>query len=90
MLVVMSLMWSVSFPPSGHSHRLVRANVMFDSFSQICSPTDGARLAQSKRVNLLVVTVFTDTEKNRCKRGRMEETEVCKHTSYANREEAEQ
>lgn len=42
-------------PPSGHSHHLVRAKVMSDGFPQISSPTDGTRLIESKRVNLLVV-----------------------------------
>lgn len=34
----LSLMWPVSFPLSGHSHRLVRTEVMSDSFSYILPP----------------------------------------------------
>lgn len=52
----LSLMWPVSFPLSGHSHRLVRAKVMSDSFSRTSSRIDWACPAQSKHVNLLVVT----------------------------------
>lgn len=73
-----SLMWPVSFFLSGHSHHFVRAKVMFDSFSQISSPTDGVCLAQSKRMNLLVVTAFTVTWKRTMAEG-WEGTEVCNH-----------
>lgn len=54
----LSLMWPVSFPLSGHSHRLVRAKVMFDSFSHTSTRIDWACPAQSNHVNLLVVTAF--------------------------------
>lgn len=54
----LSLMAPVSFPLSGHSHRLVRAKVMFDSFSHTSSGIDWACLAQSNRGNLLIVAAF--------------------------------
>lgn len=56
----LSLMRPVSFTLSGHSHRLVRAKVMPDSFSQSSSRIDWACLAQSNHVNLLVVTAFIE------------------------------
>lgn len=56
----LSLMWPMSFTLSGHSHRLVRAKVMPDSFSHTSSRIDWACLAQSNHVNLLVVTTFIE------------------------------
>ena len=56
----LSLMWPVSFPLSGHSHRLVRAKVMSDSFSHTSSRIDWACPAQSNHVNPLVVAAFIE------------------------------
>lgn len=66
----LSLMWPVSFPLSGHSHRLVRAKVMSDSFSHTSSSIDWACLAQSNHVNLLVVAAFIEEICDTAERGK--------------------
>lgn len=48
------LMWPVSFPPSEHSHCLVRAKVMSDT---VLLRIDWACLAQSNPVSPLLVTL---------------------------------